>query len=78
MNLSFGKRKILSKDLRKVGVVGISIGIISPLFMTQLAKVDLDSYWISGLALALGLRSWLVGLALTPSAKEAQRLWHLC
>ncbi|AYN97002.1 hypothetical protein EAW52_25275 [Pseudomonas sp. LTJR-52] len=71
MNLSFGKRKKLSQDLRNVGVAGISIGIIRPLFMTQLAEIGLGSYWISGLALALGLVAWIAGLALTPSAKEA-------
>ena len=71
MNLSFGKRKMFSQDLRKVGVAGISIGIVSPLFMSQLAEIGLGSYWISGLALALGLVAWIAGLALTPSAKEA-------
>ena len=71
MNLSVNKRKLLSQDLRKVGVAGISIGIISPLFMTQLAEVGLGSYWLSGLALALGLVAWIAGLALTPSAKGA-------
>jgi hypothetical protein len=71
MNLSVGKRKTLSQDLRKVGVAGISIGIISPLFMAQLAEVGLGSYWISGLALALGLMAWIAGLALTPSVREA-------
>lgn len=71
MNLSVNKRKLLSQDLRKVGVAGISIGIVSPLFMSQLAEIGLGSYWISGLALALGLVAWIVGLALTPSAQEA-------
>jgi hypothetical protein len=71
MNLSFSKRKTLSQDLRKVGAAGISIGIISPLFMSQLAEVGLGSYWISGLALALGLMAWIAGLAITPSEKEA-------
>ncbi|MCG7374008.1 hypothetical protein [Pseudomonas luteola] len=70
MNLSFGKRKMLSQDLRKVGVAGISIGIISPLFASQLAEVGLGSYWLSGLALALGLVAWIAGLALTPSTEQ--------
>ncbi|TWI45643.1 hypothetical protein IQ22_04594 [Pseudomonas duriflava] len=69
MNLSFGKRKMLSQGLRKVGVAGISIGIISPLFASQLAEFGLASYWLSGLALALGLVAWIAGIALTPSAK---------
>jgi len=70
MNLSVKKRKMLSQDLRKVGVAGISIGIISPLFMSQLAEVGLGSYWLSGLALALGLVAWIAGLALTPSTEQ--------
>lgn len=70
MNLSIKKRKLLSQDLRKVGVAGISIGIISPLFASQLAEVGLGSYWISGLALALGLVAWIAGLALTPSTEQ--------
>ena len=71
MNLSIARRQTLSQDLRKVGVAGISIGIISPLFASQLAEVGLGSYWLSGLALALGLVAWIAGLALTPSAQEA-------
>ena len=70
MNLSVKKRKLLSQDLRKVGVAGISIGIISPLFASQLAEVGLGSYWLSGLALALGLVAWIAGLALTPSTEQ--------
>nr|WP_026003955.1 hypothetical protein [Pseudomonas luteola] len=71
MRLSLARRRTLSQDLRKVGVAGISIGIISPLFMTQLAELGLGSYWLSGLALALGLMAWIAGLALTPSIREA-------
>lgn len=71
MVLSSSKRIALSQDLRKVGIAGISIGIISPLFASQHAEVGLGSYWLSGLALALGLVAWIEGLALTPSAKEA-------
>ena len=70
MNLSIARRQTLSQDLRKVCVAGISIGIISPLFASQLAEVGLGSYWISGLALVLGLVAWIAGLVLTPSAKE--------
>ncbi|ENA27839.1 MULTISPECIES: hypothetical protein [Pseudomonas] len=70
MGLSLSKRIALSRDLRKVGVAGISIGIISPLFASQLAEVGLGSYWISGLALALGLVAWIAGLALTPSTEQ--------
>lgn len=71
MGLSLSKRIALSRDLRKVGVAGISIGIISPLFASQLAEIGLGSYWLSGLALTLGLMAWVAGLALTPSEKEA-------
>ena len=70
MRLSIARRKTLSHDLRKIGVACISIGIVSPLFMSQLAEVGLGSYWLSGLALVLGLVAWIAGLALTPSAKE--------
>ncbi len=70
MGLSLSKRIALSRDLRKVGVAGISIGIISPLFASQLAEVGLGSYWLSGLALALGLVAWIAGLALTPSTEQ--------
>ncbi|MBA1250382.1 MULTISPECIES: hypothetical protein [Pseudomonas] len=71
MGLSSNKRIVLSQDLRKVGVAGISIGIISPLFASQLAEVGLGSYWLSGLALTIGLVAWIAGLVLTPSVKEA-------
>ncbi|GGM31481.1 hypothetical protein ACFQDN_23465 [Pseudomonas asuensis] len=71
MGLSLSKRIALSHDLRKVGVAGISIGIVSLLFMSQLAEIGLGSYWLSGLALALGLVAWIAGLALTASVKGA-------
>ncbi|WP_434155587.1 hypothetical protein [Pseudomonas sp. JZ134] len=70
MKLSLSKRKTLSQDLRKVGVAGISIGIISPLFARQLAQVGLGSYWLSGVALAVGLSAWVAGLMLTPPPSE--------
>ena len=70
MNLPIARLQTLSQDLHKVGVAGISIGIISPLFASQLAEIGLGSYWLSGLALAVGLVAWITGLTLTPSAKE--------